>query len=972
MHIPDRSLLALLFLLLWQAPIPLNPAIAQGLDNPTAAVKAAVGTKVKIDGSGSVAAVNRALTDSFVREGGSVDFGVSGTAQGLQALLDGKVDLAAIGRPLTNDEKAQGLMAIPIKREKIAMIVGSDNPYDGNMTIDQFAKLFRGEVTDWSQVGGASGPVRFIDQPEASDTRSALQNYPTFKTAPFQNGSTTTRVSDEKAESLGSTLGKDGISYVLADQARTLPGTKIVTMHKTQPDDPRYPFSHALYYVYKKGNVTPAAKALLTHAAGAEGQAALAAVSVKDGLLPIQGEVAQAIAEPGTAPTSPTASPTASPVASPTASPAASAAPASAAPASPEVATAIAPTAATGDTGIPPWLWLPLILGAGGLLWALLKRPKGGSTPVGWDDTKARSTPATGGAAGGAAAVGKGLAMGAGAAGVGAVVAGTDDIANDVAQRASDRTTSDAANAGPTEAETQETLALETPAATIPSPGVNPAVLGAGAIAGGAALGAALSNKPTEAPTPFTPITQLPAQDTDPNLPVVETPAAATAAVSVETTDPIEAAIAPIPDEAPRASGLDPATLAVATGAVAAAAIAPTFFVENPNVDDSPRSAQSTPPTPVSTVIESNSDNASSSDTSASVSNPAIGAAIATGAVLATTAPKLDFDGVDNDLPDLPDGYGESRIVLMARDPQWAYAYWDIPNDHRQALRDQGGQQLALRFYDVTDLDINQSRPHSVQQYGLEEMTRDWYLPIPVSDRDYMAEVGYTTATGSWLMLARSNSVRIPPVYPSDEVSDQFVTIPWTEDLQGKAIPLPGKAGTGPVPIHQQLYEMGMPGTAESRVAGSIGGDSSFVFPSGSGFETLDVPPFGAWTASGSGMGLTMSGAGLTMSGVGFGSFQPPTNKPRNFWLVADAELIVYGATEPDATLTINGEPVQLSPDGTFRIQMSFQDGQLHFPVMAVAADGEQMRNITLNFNRSTPARRTNTKAEAQDEWPDA
>ncbi|NJM46341.1 MAG: DUF4912 domain-containing protein [Alkalinema sp. RU_4_3] len=314
----------------------------------------------------------------------------------------------------------------------------------------------------------------------------------------------------------------------------------------------------------------------------------------------------------------------------------------------------------------------------------------------------------------------------------------------------------------------------------------------------------------------------------------------------------------------------------------------------------------------------------------------------------------------------------------MARDPQWAYAYWDVPDDHKQALRNQGGQQLALRLYDVTDLDLSQSRPHSVQQYGLEEMTRDWYLPIPVSDRDYRAEIGYTTATGTWLVLARSNAVRIPPVYPSDEIVDQFVTIPWEENLQGKQIPLPGKAGTGPVAIHQQLYEMGMPGTAESRIAGSIGGDSSFIFPSGIGFESnlLGEQPFGAWTASGSGMGLglglTMSGAGLTMSGVGFGSFQPPTNKPRNFWLVADAELIVYGATEPDANLTIDGEPVKLNPDGTFRIQLSFQDGELRFPIMAVAADGEQMRNITMNFNRTTPVRRTNTKAEAQDEWPDA
>jgi len=61
---------------------------------------------------------------------------------------------------------------------------------------------------------------------------------------------------------------------------------------------------------------------------------------------------------------------------------------------------------------------------------------------------------------------------------------------------------------------------------------------------------------------------------------------------------------------------------------------------------------------------------------------------------------------VDEGLAVLPDGYGESRIVLIPRDPQWAYAYWDVPNEHKEELRRQGGQKLALRFYDVTDINL--------------------------------------------------------------------------------------------------------------------------------------------------------------------------------------------------------------------------------------------------------------------------
>ncbi|NJL20332.1 MAG: DUF4912 domain-containing protein [Leptolyngbyaceae cyanobacterium SM1_3_5] len=342
----------------------------------------------------------------------------------------------------------------------------------------------------------------------------------------------------------------------------------------------------------------------------------------------------------------------------------------------------------------------------------------------------------------------------------------------------------------------------------------------------------------------------------------------------------------------------------------------------------------------------------------------------------------IDLALVDADLPDLPDGYGESRIVLMPRDPQWAYAYWDVPNDHKAALRNQGGTRLAVRLYDVTDLDVATQRPHSLQQYECDELARDWYLAVPVSDRDYIAEIGYVTEDGRWLMLARSASVRVPPVYPSDWFEDQFLTVEWEEDLQGKTflelIPpeqKAAKAAAATSSIYGQIYDLAQ--SIEQRIAGSLFGSmqqvpqesiSSFVFPSGMGgwaapFEMLPLP-----TPSGMGLsGMGMSGIG--MSGIGFSASMPPI-RPRQFWLVADAELIVYGATEPDATVTIGGRPIKLNPDGTFRFQMSFQDGLIDFPIMAVAADGEQTRSIHMEFTRETPERNTNTKDEAIDEWP--
>ncbi len=340
---------------------------------------------------------------------------------------------------------------------------------------------------------------------------------------------------------------------------------------------------------------------------------------------------------------------------------------------------------------------------------------------------------------------------------------------------------------------------------------------------------------------------------------------------------------------------------------------------------------------------------------------------------------------VDENLGDLPGGYGESRIVLMPRDPQWCYAYWDIPNDHKEELRRQGGQQLAIRLYDVTDINIEYQSPHTVQEYLCDELAREWYLPVPVSDRDYIIDIGYRCADGRWLVLARSAAIHVPPVYPSDWIEDIFITVDWEEDLRGKTlyelVP-PSKRQPEATPGSQQdnpLYEQifGMAKSAEAqRVAGSLFGSmqhvpgslvpqqvvSSYVFPSGVGMwavPTVSVPNV-------SGL-VSMSGVGM-MSGVGFSASAIPM-RPRKFWLIADAELIVYGATEPDATVTIGGRPIKLNPDGTFRFQMSFQDGLIDYPIMAVAADGEQTRSIHMKFNRETPSRHTNTKEEAVEEW---
>jgi len=77
------------------------------------------------------------------------------------------------------------------------------------------------------------------------------------------------------------------------------------------------------------------------------------------------------------------------------------------------------------------------------------------------------------------------------------------------------------------------------------------------------------------------------------------------------------------------------------------------------------------------------------------------------------------------------------------------------------------------------------------------------------------------------------------------------------------------------------------------------------------------------------------------------------TAGPEGFWLRVNAELIVYGGTEPNASVTFGGRPIQLRPDGTFSVRMALPDGTFQLPVTAHSISGE-LRQVEFQFSRRT------------------
>ncbi|BAZ46310.1 hypothetical protein NIES4102_33400 [Chondrocystis sp. NIES-4102] len=230
-------------------------------------------TNLEIAASNSTNSINQSLKEGFTAKypNAKVNITVQSADDDLKSLSEGKADLAAIGRNLTAAESAEGFKSVPISREKIAVIVSKNNPYNGSLTINQFAQIFRGEITDWSKLGGNAGEIKMVDLPNSNDTREAFPNYPVFQAQKLATGSNALQVQQDSTDQMVAQLGNNGIGYGVANDVLKRDDVKVLSMHQTQPDDQRYPFSQPFNLVYK-GTPNEAALAFLGFATTEGGQ----------------------------------------------------------------------------------------------------------------------------------------------------------------------------------------------------------------------------------------------------------------------------------------------------------------------------------------------------------------------------------------------------------------------------------------------------------------------------------------------------------------------------------------------------------------------------------------------------------------------------------------------------------------------------------------------------------------------------
>ena len=137
----------------------------------------ALSGSVSTNGSTSMEKVIGALSEQFMTDnsGVTVTYDPTGSGAGIEAASNGSADIGLASRALKDEEKAGGLTETIVALDGIAVIVNADSKVE-NLTVEQIGKIFTGEITDWSEVGGDAGTISCIGREAGSGTRDGFES----------------------------------------------------------------------------------------------------------------------------------------------------------------------------------------------------------------------------------------------------------------------------------------------------------------------------------------------------------------------------------------------------------------------------------------------------------------------------------------------------------------------------------------------------------------------------------------------------------------------------------------------------------------------------------------------------------------------------------------------------------------------------------------------------------------------------
>lgn len=241
-------------------------------------------TELTMDGSVTMVALMKQFQFAFAQINPNLPttYGVpdghpNGTNVGIRHLINGQVWIAASSRPLNSEERAAGLLSIPIAKDALAVVVGVNNPFNGSLTLEQLKQIFQGQITNWAQVGGPDLPIRVINRSPDSGSHTLFREVVLLGQSFAPDGPNFTTLMQDETTPLLRALGRDGISYSTVQQVENQQTVRIVPINGVTPTDReavrsgRYPISRVVYLVVKQ-QTSPAVKQFIDMVLSPQGQ----------------------------------------------------------------------------------------------------------------------------------------------------------------------------------------------------------------------------------------------------------------------------------------------------------------------------------------------------------------------------------------------------------------------------------------------------------------------------------------------------------------------------------------------------------------------------------------------------------------------------------------------------------------------------------------------------------------------------
>ncbi|MCS7231547.1 MAG: DUF4912 domain-containing protein [Elusimicrobiota bacterium] len=272
---------------------------------------------------------------------------------------------------------------------------------------------------------------------------------------------------------------------------------------------------------------------------------------------------------------------------------------------------------------------------------------------------------------------------------------------------------------------------------------------------------------------------------------------------------------------------------------------------------------------------------------------------------------------VPTEISDLLQSYGDTKIVLLPRDPWWCFAYWEISEKVLSEIKNLYGENfiLSIRVYDVTNVNNfdgkNANKFFDIDINNLQ--VNNWYINLPEVNRSWCVDLGVKIYDGRFITISRSNIVIMPRFGVSPLSDEQWAILQkeFERLLEMSGVSMIGKGSFDVAKLMRERWE-----------------------------ELIWISQIPQFISS----GFISSFAEVSQQQL----------EVKEFFLKADTELIIYGETKPDAKLYINGDEYKLSKDGRFSLRMHLSDEKKVIPIKAVSSDGSMQKQIIFVVTRET------------------